>query len=239
MKNAIVTGGTRGIGLAIARMLLREGYHVTVTYACNEEAAERCRGELESAGSSFEIVRANNADHAQMKEFAARMRQKGHIDCLVCNAGITLRKNFADMEDEEWDNLIEVNLNSNAHLVRNLIPVIPDNSRIVFIASLMGVIPHAVSLPYGVSKAGVIALAQNLVKVFEGSGTTVNAIVPGFVDTDWHAGKDDEYRQRIFDKTAAGRFGSPDEIADAVRFCIDNAFVNGSALEISGGYSYK
>ena len=239
MKNAIVTGGTRGIGLAIAKMLMREGYNVTVTYAHDESSAESCRQMLGESGCVFEIVRADNADHMQMREFAAKMRQKGHIDCLVCNAGITLRKPFEETEEEEWDKIIDVNLNSKAHLVRNLLPAIPPDSRIILIASMMGVLPHAISIPSGVSKAGIIALARNLVKVFAGTGTTVNAIVPGFVETEWHEGKSPEFRQRICDKIAAGRFASPDEIAEAVRFCIRSAYVNGSAIEISGGYCYR
>ncbi len=239
MKNAIVTGGTRGIGLAIAKMLISEDYHVVVTYSHDETAAENCRKELTAMNGSFEIIKADNSDRPRMREFAEKMRLKGHIDCLVCNAGITLRKPFCEISDEEWDRVMEVNLTSNVHLVRNLMPVIPGGSRIVFITSLMGVIPHAVSLPYGISKAGLIALSRDLVKIFAGTGTTVNAIVPGFADTDWHDEKDVARKRKICDKIAAGRFADPAEIAEAVRFCLRNAYVNGSAIEVSGGYCFE
>jgi 3-oxoacyl-[acyl-carrier protein] reductase len=103
----------------------------------------------------------------------------------------------------------------------------------------MGLMPHAMVLSYGVTKAAVHALAKNLVKEFEGTGTTVNAIVPGFVETPWQKEKPEEIKQNIYKKTAIHRFASVDEIVDAYRFCVDNPFVNGSLIEVNGGYSYK
>jgi 3-oxoacyl-[acyl-carrier protein] reductase len=103
----------------------------------------------------------------------------------------------------------------------------------------MGVYPHGTSLAYGVTKAAVHALALNLVKCFEGTDTTVNAIAPGFVETEWQATKPQHIRDNIYAKSAVKRFATPDEVADAVRFCINNGFVNGSVLEISGGYCFK
>lgn len=134
---------------------------------------------------------------------------------------------------------MQVNLNSSLYLIRDLYDVIPNDSRIVFIGSLMGVHPHGTSLAYGVSKAAVHALALNLVKCFEATNTTVNAIAPGFVETEWQASKPEEIRRSIYAKSAVKRFAEPREVADAVRFCINNAFVNGSILELSGGYSFK
>ena len=103
----------------------------------------------------------------------------------------------------------------------------------------MGLNPHATILSYGVTKSAVHALAKNLVKEFEGTGTTVNAIVPGFVDTPWQKNKPEEIKQNIYRKTAIHRFASIDEVVDAYRFCIDNPFVNGSLIEVNGGYSFK
>lgn len=239
MKNAIVTGATKGIGLAIARMLLREGYHVVVTYAHDELSAEACRRELEAISPNFEIVKADQSDRVAMRAFAQSMLAKGHIDCIVCNAGATLRANLEDITDEEWERTMQINVNSSLYLIRDLYRVIPASSRIIFIGSLMGIHPHGMSLAYGVSKAAVHALAQNLVKCFEGTNTTVNAIAPGFVETEWQASKPQHIRDNIVAKSAVKRFATPDEVADAVRFCIGNAFVNGSVIEVSGGYSFK
>ena len=239
MKNAIVTGATRGIGLATTEMLLKEGYHVTVTYAYDEASVEPCKVRLSAIGDAFEIVWADQTNKQEMKDFATKMREKGHIDCIVCNAGMTLRTGLTEIEEEDWERVMQMNVNSNVYLIRDLFDVIPNNSRIVFTGSLMGILPHSVSLSYGVTKAAVMALAKNLVKCFEGTGTTVNAIAPGFVETEWQKDKPLEIRNNIYNKTAIKRFAEPSEIADAIRFCINNAFVNGSIIEVSGGYCFK
>ena len=174
-----------------------------------------------------------------MHDFAQKMRQKGHIDCIVCNAGMTLRSPLLEITDHDWEQVMQMNVNSNVYLIRDLFDVIPNDSRIVFTGSLMGILPHSVSLSYGVTKAAVLALAKNLVKFFEGTNTTVNAIAPGFVETNWQKNKSQEIRNNIYNKTAIKRFADPAEIADAVRFCINNAFVNGSVIEVSGGYCFK
>ena len=239
MKNAIVTGATRGIGLATAEMLLMEGYHVTVTYAYDEDSVQPCRERLSAVSDAFEILWVDQTSKQEMHDFAMRMREKGHIDCIVCNAGMTLRKDLKDIEEDAWERVMQMNVNSNVYLIRDLFDYIPNGSRIVFTGSLMGILPHSVSLSYGVTKAAVLALAKNLVKFFEGSDTTVNAIAPGFVETEWQKNKPIEIRNNIYNKTAIKRFADPKEIADAVKFCINNAFVNGSIIEVSGGYCFK
>ena len=103
----------------------------------------------------------------------------------------------------------------------------------------MGLMPHATVLGYGVTKAAVHALAKNLVKEFEGTGTTVNAVVPGFVETPWQKEKPEEIKQNIYRKTAIRRFATVDEVVEAYRFCLDNPVVNGGLIEVNGGYSYK
>ena len=239
MRNAIVTGATTGIGLAVARMLLAEGYHVVVTYAHDEESAAKCREQLAKISSHFEVIKADQSDREAMREFAKSMAKFDTIDCIVCNAGATLRCDLESITDEEWERTMQINVNSSLYLIRDLYRRIPNGSRIVFIGSLMGIHPHGTSLAYGVTKAAVHALAQNLVKCFEGTDTTVNAIAPGFVETEWQSTKPQHIRENIYAKSAVKRFATTDEVADAVRFCVNNGFVNGSVLEISGGYSFK
>lgn len=239
MKNAIVTGGTKGIGLSIAKMLLNEGYAVTITFAHDQQAVSECQKELQAIGGVFEIIHADQSDKQSMNAFVQAMRLKGHIDCLILNAGTTHRAGLTSTTDEEWERVMQVNVNAPMALIRDLYDIIPSGARIIFIGSMMGILPHSVSLSYGVSKAAVVALAKNLVKEFEGTDTTVNVIAPGFVETEWQKDKPTEIRTNICAKTASKRFAQPDEIANSVQFCLNNAFVNGSVIEVSGGYNFR
>lgn len=239
MKKAIITGGTKGIGLATARMLLQEGYFVTATYAHDEASALAASREMSHISDRYEIVCADQSDKASMRAFAERMRAKSAVDCLVCNAGATLRIPLAEITDDEWERVMQINVNSNVYLIRDLMGSLAADARIVIIGSLMAIHPHGTSLAYGVTKAAVHAVALNLVKCFEGTAVTVNVVAPGFVETEWQRSKPQAIRDNICGKTAARRFATPDEVADAVRFCIGNAFVNGSVIEVSGGYDYK
>ena len=231
MKNAIVTGGTSGIGLGVAKMLLSKGYHVFATYV-GPEFTERI--------DNFEAINTDQSSRKEVYDFISYVKSKtNHVDCIVCNAGMTIRKSFTETRDEDWDKMMEVAVNSHYIMVREFYPLIPEGSRILFTGSQMGLNPHAMVLAYGVTKSAIHALTRNLVKEFEGTGTTVNAIVPGFVNTPWQKEKPEEIKQNIYRKTAIHRFASIDEIVDAYRFCIDNPFVNGSLIEVNGGYSYK
>ena len=231
MKTAIVTGGTSGIGLGVAKMLLSKGYRVYATYVGDDytETAE-----------NFMPIKVNQCNREELYSFIARIKKEcTAVDCIVCNAGMSIRKSFTETTDRDWDMQMEVAVNSHYILLRELFPLIPAGSRILFTGSQMGLMPHAMVLSYGVTKAAVHALAKNLVKEFEGTGTTVNAIVPGFVETPWQKEKPEQIKQNIYNKTAIHRFATVDEVVDAYRFCIDNPFVNGSLIEVNGGYSYK
>ena len=231
MKTAIVTGGTSGIGLGVAKMLLAKGYYVYATYVASD---------YEEKIENFEPIKVDQSDREELYSFIAQIKQKcKHIDSIICNAGMSIRKSFTDTTDKDWDTQMEVAVNSHYIIIRELYNLIPHGSRIIFTGSQMGLMPHAMVLSYGVTKAAVHALARNLVKEFEGTGTTENAIVPGFVETPWQKEKPEEIKQNIYRKTAIHRFATVDEIVAAYRFCIENPFVNGSLIEVNGGYSYK
>ena len=205
MKTAIVTGGTSGIGLGVAKMLLEKGYQVFATYV-GPDFTEKM--------SHFEAIKTDQTKREEVYNFINYVKSKtNHIDCIICNAGLSIRKPFTETTDKDWDAQMEVAVNSHH--------------------------PHATVLAYGVTKSAVHALVKNLVKEFDGTKTTVNAIVPGFVETPWQKEKPENIKQNIYNKTAIHRFASIDEIVDAFRFCMDNPFVNGSLIEVNGGYCYK
>lgn len=231
MKYAIVTGGTSGIGLGVAKMLLEKGYYVFATYVGPDFTEEI---------ANYEAIKINQTKRSEVYNFIDYVKSKTkHIECIVCNAGMSIRKSFVETTDDDWDMQMEVAVNSHYIMIRELYSMIPSDSRILFTGSQMAVHPHAMVLSYGVTKSAVCALAKNLVKEFEGTGTTVNAIIPGFVNTPWQKEKPEEIKQNIYKKTAIHRFASIDEVVDAYRFCIDNSFVNGSLIEVNGGYCYK
>lgn len=231
MKYAVVTGGTSGMGLGVAKMLVGKGYYVFTTYV-GPEFTEKIE--------NYEAHLVDQTKREEVYAFIKYVKSKtGHLDCIVCNAGMSIRKSFTETTDADWDTQMEVAVNSHYIMVREFFPIIPAGSRVLFTGSQMAIQPHATVLSYGVTKSAVCALAKNLVKEFEGTGTTVNAIIPGFVDTPWQTAKPEEIKQNIYKKTAIHRFAKINEIVDAFRFCIDNPFVNGSMIEVNGGYNYK
>ena len=212
-------------------MLLSKGYRVFTTYV-GPEFTEKI--------DNFFPMNVDQTSREEVYRFLDIVKsQCNTIDCIVCNAGMTIRKSFTETTDSDWDKMMEVAVNSHYIIIRELYKLIPEGSRILFTGSQMGLHPHATVLSYGVTKAAVHALVKNLVKEFEGTGTTVNAIVPGFVETPWQKEKPEQIKQNIYNKTAIHRFASVDEIVDAFRFCVDNPFVNGSLIEVNGGYCYK
>lgn len=231
MKYAVVTGASSGMGLGVARMLVAKGYYVFATYVGPD---------FEEKIENYEAHKVDQTKREEVYQFIDYVKSKtAHLDCLVCNAGMSIRKSFTETTDNDWDAQMEVAVNSHYIMVREFFPIIPNGSRILFTGSQMAIQPHATVLSYGVTKSAVCALAKNLVKEFEGTGTTVNAIIPGFVATPWQKEKPEEIKQNIYNKTAIHRFATIDEIVDAFRFCIDNPFVNGSLIEVNGGYCYK
>lgn len=231
MKYAIVTGGTSGIGLGVAKMLASRGFYVFVTYS---------KHNLNEQLNNIETIKADQSNRLEVYNFINYIKNRvDTINCIVCNAGLSIRKPFIETTDEDWDNQMDVAITSHVIIIRELFQMISNDSRIIFTGSVLGSFPHATVLSYGVTKTAVNALAKNLVKEFEGTGTTVNVVAPGFVETPWQKEKSVVIKQNIYKKTAIRRFATIDEIVGAYIFCIDNPFVNGSVIDVNGGYCYK
>ncbi|GHT21523.1 short-chain dehydrogenase [Planctomycetales bacterium] len=237
MMYSLVTGATRGIGKAAAKMLLERGDFVFINYANSDETAENVQKEFAPFADRFDIVKADlsNLNGVDILFQAVHQRTKT-LDNLVLNAAVTHRCSFEDITPEIWNRIFDTDLTIPFFTVQKFSPILSEGASIVFLGSLIGIHPHAVSLPYGVAKAGVVMLAQSLVKVFRTRNITVNTVVPGFTDTEWQKTKSPELRQRIESKIALRRFGLPEEVAKAIVAVLENKYMNGATVVVDGGY---
>ena len=241
MNIVLVTGGTKGIGKAIVLKYLHQGCYAIITYSSDDETAELFQRELDvNYKDKYEIIKADLSKIEEVKIMCNIIRCKYRkIDYLILNAGATNRNSFSDMTIDEWNYVINVNLTMPFFIVQSLVDCIIKGGSILFIGAVMGIYPHAISIPYAVSKAGVHMLSRQLVKHLAPYKITVNTIAPGFVDTPWQKSKPLEQRIRIENKIALKRFALPEEIAQLCWDISQNAYINCSLLEIYGGYCYE
>lgn len=241
MKCALVTGSTKGIGRAIAEKLLEEGWFVIVNYAKDDDSAAEFARINARFADRFTILKQELSSWEASQSFIAGVKAiTDHLECLVFNAGATDRSPFDEIRHQDWEYCINTNISVPVYVIQGLKPLIrPGMGRIIFMGSVCGILPHAGSLAYGVTKAAIHQMAKDLVKVFAPDGITVNAIAPGFTDTPWQKSKAPDHRKRIEDKIALGRFAEPSEIASLCLEVINNQYINGAVLSIDGGYSYR
>ena len=240
-KFALITGGTKGIGKAVAFMLAKAGYGLILTYGNDNVAAESVQKELTNnfTNETF-ILQADITSEKSIDTIDAFLEEKNiRLFSLIFNAGITSRTPFEQIAPEEWERVFYANVHFPVFLLQKLLSKIETGGNVLFTGSLMGVYPHSVSLSYGVTKSAVHALVQNLVKFISPYKIRVNAIAPGFVDTEWQKTKPAEIRRNIENKIALERFCEPDELAEIYKLIVENSYLNGEIITVSGGYSYK
>lgn len=240
-KYVLITGGTKGIGKAVASCLGKAGYNLILTYATDTETAERTREELADAWRvTVHCLQADSTAKESIEQIYQYLNtHEIHLDAVVFNAGITNRDPFESMTLNDWEQVFFANVHFPVFLLQRLLELIREGGSVVFTGSLMGNLPHAVSLSYGVTKSAVHSLVQNLVKSLVPYKIRVNGVAPGFVDTEWQKNKPAEIRQNIENKISLGRFCEPDELAQVYKMLIENGYFNGEVVVIDGGYSYK
>ena len=240
-KWVLITGGTKGIGRAVANCLAKAGYQLILTYASDTKAAEAtCTTLRQAHGVRVELLRADITDPRAVDEINAFLRgAERRLDALVLNAGITCRDPFEQIQPADWLRVFQANVHFPVFLLQRIVDLLNEKGSVVFTGSLMGIEPHSVSLAYGVTKSAVHALVKNLVKFMAPYGLRVNAVAPGFVDTEWQKTKPKEIRQNIERKVALGRFCDPDELAEVYKMLIEHSYFNGEIVVVDGGYAYK
>jgi len=238
-KVAVVTGSSRGIGRAIAKALAAEGATLAVHYCRGREQADQLAGEFEKSGNRVGVFQADVARpeecHRLLEQIA---RQLGPVDVLVNNAGINRDRSIRKMSANEWDEVIQTNLNSVFHCTKAVMePMISRGwGRIINIASIIGQTGAFGQANYAAAKAGVIAFTKSVAQELAKFGITVNAICPGFVDTDMMATMPPQAKEAVKSRIPLGRFGDADEVARLVRFLsCEGDWITGAQLNINGG----
>lgn len=236
---AIVTGSSRGIGKAIALELSSNGVRVVINYNNNEAMAIETKREIENNGGNAITVKADVSEFNQAKKLVDEtINEYGKIDILINNAGITRDKSFRKMTEDEWRRVIDVNLNSIFNMSNSVLPFMNDKNfgRIINISSVIGQIGAFGQTNYSASKAGIIGFTKSLALETAKNNITVNAICPGYVETEMVGAMPSEVLENITSKIPLRRLGQAQEIAKAVTFLInDGGYVTGQQLNINGG----
>lgn len=237
---ALVTGASRGIGRAIAMKLASQGAHVIVNYSSSAGAAEETAGACEKVGGTAEIMGFNVADSASVDAAVDSIKSKhGRLDILVNNAGISKDGLVIRMKDEDWAATLATNLNGAFFCSRAAAKVMMKAryGRIVNISSVVAEMGNAGQVPYVSSKAGMIGLTKSLARELASRSVTVNAVTPGFIDTDMTAVLDEKLKEEHLKAIPLGRFADPSEVAHLVSFLCDgnSGYITGQVIGINGG----
>lgn len=241
MRKALVTGSSRGIGKAIALELASRGHALAIHYASSREAAEAVAEEARAKGSPQVVVIGADLStpQAAAKLVADANTTLGGLDILVNNAGITRDTLLIRMKDEDWDAVIGTNLSAIFHATREAVKIMMRAKwgRIVNISSVVGILGNPGQANYVAAKAGLIGFTKSVAKEYATRGITVNAVAPGFIESDMTAKLPESVVAEYLKQIPVGRLGKPEEVAKAVAFLVsdDAAYINGQTLCVDGG----
>jgi 3-oxoacyl-[acyl-carrier protein] reductase len=243
-KVALVTGASRGIGRAIAENLASLGASVAVNYVARAESAAQVVEAVVGAGGRATAVQADVRSADAVQAMVRQIEEElGPVDILVNNAGITRDGLLARMSEDDWQAVIETNLNGAFHCTKAVLRKMMRRrwGRIINVSSVAGMAGNAGQANYAAAKAGLIGFTRSLAKEVGARNITVNAVAPGFVETDMTADLEEEWKQQVLSATPAGRFGAPDEVAAMVGFLASDAaaYITGQVISVDGGLGMR
>ena len=239
-KIVIVTGASRGIGKEIAKELAIKGYTVVANYNKSEKQIKELQKELSEKNVNIDIFKADISKRSEAKELVKYVLEKyNKIDILINNAGISQIKEFTQITDEDWNNMINVNLNSVFYMTQEVIPNMIHNKKgcIINMSSIWGQIGASCESHYSVSKAGIDAMTKSLAKELGPSNIRVNSIAPGIIDTEMNKHLSLEELEYIKEEIPLQRIGKVNDIEKCVEWLIEDEYITGQIISINGGWS--
>jgi 3-oxoacyl-[acyl-carrier protein] reductase len=239
-RTALVTGGSRGIGRSVALALAEEGADVAVNYVSSEGAARDVAEGIQKLGRKAILAQADVSDYPDTFRMAQDvLREFGHLDILVNNAGINSDKTFTKMDHASWRKVLGTNLDGVFNCTKVFVDQMLKQSygRVVNMTSVIGQIGNFGQANYAASKAGVAAFTKSLAKELAGKGITVNAVAPGFIETEMVASIPEKVKERLLAQIPLRRFGTAEEVARAVVYIVsaDGDYITGAEVSINGG----
>ena len=239
-KCAVITGASRGIGKCIATKFAKEGANVVINYRNNEEEALKVKQELEDLGSQVLVVKADVSELEQAENLIKEAKKEfGRVDILVNNAGITKDNLIIRMKEEDFDSVIKTNLKGAFNCLKAVTPIMLNQKygKIVNMASVVGVVGNPGQVNYCASKAGLIGMTKSLAKEIGSRNITVNAIAPGFIDTDMTKILSDDQKKKILSQIPLNKFGNVEDIANVALFLgsENSNYITGQVIHVDGG----
>jgi 3-oxoacyl-[acyl-carrier protein] reductase len=240
MSVALVTGGSRGIGRVISEKLARAGYNIAICYSGNESAAQETISECKKHGVQAMFIKADVSNQSDVANMFDEVKQLlGPVEVLVNNAGITKDGLLLRMSEEDYDSVLDINLKGTFLCTKAAIKDMMKarKGKIINITSIVGVQGNAGQANYAASKAGIIGFTKSVSREYGSKGVTVNAVAPGFIQTAMTDQLPDNVKDAYLKQIPAGRFGSPEDVANVVEFLASDkaSYVTGQVIEVTGG----